>query len=199
MRKLFRMMLVAAVAVPGAGLARAADNVSVDGSEVTFPTQLENNVGGKNIKLTLTGAGLRRRLFFKVYVIGSYIPTGTRVQSAGDLVAADVPKQLHLVMERDVSGSDMAEAVEKGIHQSRGDNAFPRELKSLSDMMQTLELKRGDNVWLTYVPKKGLDVDIAGKKQFTIENTDFAKAVWEIYFGKKNIDDDLKKALLSRL
>jgi hypothetical protein len=49
------------------------------------------------------------------------------------------------------------------------------------------------------VPKKGLEVDIAGKKQFRIDSSDFAKAVWEIYFGKKNIDDDLKKALVSRL
>jgi hypothetical protein len=197
--KFSRMMLVAAVAILGAATARAADNVNVDGSDVTFPTQIESTIEAKPNKLSLTGAGLRRRVFFKVYAIGSYVETGTRVRSADDLVRADVPKQLHLVMERDVAGQDMADAVEKGIHQSRGDRAFPDELKSLGETMRGLELKKGDNVWLTYVPKKGLEVDIAGKKQFRIDNSDFAKAVWEIYFGKKNIDDDLKKALVSRL
>ena len=38
-----------------------------------------------------------------------------------------------------------------------------------------------------------------GKKQLMIENPDFSRAVWEIYLGKKNIDDDIKKALVSRL
>ena len=52
---------------------------------------------------------------------------------------------------------------------------------------------------LTNVPKKGIECDVAGKKQVVIENSDFSRAIWEIYLGKKNIDDDLKKALVSRL
>jgi hypothetical protein len=193
-----RTLLVAAV-VLCAPTAPAADMVGVDGSETTFPTQIESTIGGKAVKLNLTGAALRRRVIFKVYTIGSYVDAGARLRSAGEVVAADRPKQLHLVMERDVSGKDLAEAVEKAIHQGRGDNAFPGELKSLGETMRALELKKGDNVWLTSVPRKGLDVDVAGKKQLAIENPDFAKAVWEIYFGEKNIDNDVKKALVSRL
>src|SRR5207244_2262045 len=120
---------------------------------------------GKPVKMVLTGAALRKRVVFKVYTIGSYVEAGSGVRSAEALAGADVPKQLHLVMERDVDGKDLADAVEKAIHKSRGDDAFPDELKSLAETMKALELKKGDHVRLTNVPKKGIECDVAGKKQ----------------------------------
>jgi hypothetical protein len=102
-------------------------------------------------------------------------------------------------MERDVDGKEMAEAVEKAIHKSRGDDAFPAELKAMAETMKALELKKGDHIRLTNLPKKGLECEVAGKKRVLIENADFSRAIWEIYLGKNNIDDGLKKALVSRL
>ncbi len=198
MKTLSRILLVAALAVVPGALA-LGETVAVDGSDTTYQAQIEPTVGGKAVKMSLTGAALRKRLVFKVYTIGSYVECGAGARSAEDLAAADVPTQLHLVMERDVDGKEMAEAVEKAIHKSRGDDAFPRELESLRETMKALELKKGDNIRLTNVPKKGITCDVAGKKQLLIENSDFARAVWEIYLGKKNIDDDIKKALVSRL
>jgi len=198
MKTLSRLMLAAAVAalvlIPARG-----ETVGVDGSATSYETQVECTVGGKPVKMVLTGAALRKRVVFKVYTIGSYVEAGAGVRSAEALAGADVPKQLHLVMERDVGGAEMADAVEKAIHKGRGDGAFSDELKALSDTMKSLELKKGDHVRLTNIPKKGLECDVAGKKQVLIENSDFSKAVWEIYLGKKNIDDDIKKALVSRL
>jgi hypothetical protein len=198
MKTLSRLLLVAALAVIPAALA-LGETVAVDGSDTSYETKIEPTVGGKAVKMSLTGVALRKRLVFKVYTIGSYVECGNGARSAEDLAAADVPKQLHLVMERDVGGVEMAEAVEKAIHKSRGDDAFRAELKSLHETMKAMELKKGDNIRLTNVPKKGIVCDVAGKKQLAIENADFSRAVWEIYLGKKNIDDDIKKALVSRL
>jgi hypothetical protein len=198
MKTLSRLLLVAALAaLPGA--AALAETVAVDGSDTSYETKIEPSVGGKAVKMALTGVALRKRLVFKVYTIGSYVECGAGVRSAEDLASADVPKQLHLVMERDVGGAELADAVEKAIHKGRGDDAFPDELKSLRETMKAMELKKGDHVRLTNVPKKGITCDVAGKKQLLIENADFSRAVWEIYLGKKNIDDDIKKALVSRL
>jgi hypothetical protein len=199
MKTLSSLMLAAAVAVLCGVPARGGETVGVDGSDTKYDTQIECTVAGKPVKMALTGAALRKRVVFKVYTIGSYVEAGADVRSAEALAGADVPKQLHLVMERDVDGKDLAEAVEKAIHRSRGGGAFPEELKSLAETMKALELKKGDNIRLTNVPKKGIECDVAGKKQLLIENSDFSKAVWEIYLGKKNIDDDIKKALVSRL
>jgi hypothetical protein len=198
MKTLSRLLLVAAVAVLSSALA-LGESVGVEGSSTEYQTKIEAKVGGKTVKLDLTGAALRKRVVFKVYTIGSYVEAGAGVRTAEELAAADCPKQLHLVMERDVEGKELAEAVEKAIHRGRGENAFADELKSLADTMKALELKKGDHVRLTNLPKKGLECDVAGKKQIVIENSDFSRAVWEIYLGKKNIDDDIKKALVSRL
>jgi len=176
-----------------------AESVGVDGSSTEYSTKIETKIGEKNVKMDLTGAGLRKRVVFKVYTIGSYIESGAKARSAEELIEADCPKQFHLVMERDVDGKELADAVEKAIHKSRGEDAFDKELKALADTMKELELKKGDNIHLTSLPKKGLECDVVGKKTVLIENSDFAKAIWEIYFGKKCIDDGLKKALLSRL
>ncbi len=199
MKTLSRLMLAAAAAVLCGVPARAGETVGVDGSDTTYETAIECTVAGKPVKMALTGAALRKRVVFKVYTVGSYVEAGAGVRSAEALAGADVPKQLHLVMQRDVDGKDMAEAVEKAIHNARGAGAFAEELKALSETMKALELKKGDHVRLTNVPNKGLECDVAGKKQLLIENGDFSRAVWEIYLGKKNIDDDIKKALVSRL
>ncbi len=198
MKPLARLVLVAAVVVSFGALA-LGESVGVDGTSTAYETRIESTVGGKAVKMDLTGTGLRKKLVFKVYAIGSYVEAGAGVRSAEELIAADCPKQLHLVMERDVSGKEMAEAVEKAIHKSRGDGAFPDELKSMAETMKAMELKKGDHIRLTNVPKKGIECDVAGKKQILIENGDFSRAVWEIYLGKKCIDDDLRSALVSRL
>ena len=196
--KTLSRLLLAALAVL-LGTVALAETVSVDGTDTSYETKIEPTVGGKAVKMDLTGAALRKRLVFKVYTIGSYVEAGTGVRSAEDLAAADVPKQLHLVMERDVDGKEMADAVEKAIHNGRGDNAFPQELRSLTETMKALEVKKGDHIRLTNVPRKGIECDVAGKRQIVIDNSDFSKAVWEIYLGRKNIDEDIRKALASRL
>jgi hypothetical protein len=192
------MLLAAAVLALPTTLA-LGEAVTVDGTGTQFETQIEANVAGKAVKMDLTGAGLRKRVIFKVYAIGSYVEAGTAVRSAEDLIAAECSKQLHLVMARDVGGQEMAENVAKAVRKARGDDAFPAELKSMAETMMTIELKKGDHVRLTSLPKKGLECDVVGKKRVVIENSDFARAIWEVYLGNKNIDDDLKKALVSRL
>ena len=197
MRIVTRLALAAAVAVLSATVV-LAESVGVEGSSTEYATKIETKIGEKTVKMDLTGAGMRKRVVFKVYTIGSYIESGAKANSADDVIGADCPKQFHLVMERDVDGKEMAEAVEKAIHKSRGEDAFADELKALSDTMKAIELKKGDNIHLTNIPKKGLECEVVGKKTVRIDNSDFSKAIWEIYLGKKCIDDNLKKALLSR-
>jgi hypothetical protein len=38
-----------------------------------------------------------------------------------------------------------------------------------------------------------------GKKDVFIANPAFSKAVWDIYFGKNNVGEDVKRGLVSRL
>jgi hypothetical protein len=194
-----RRLLPAVLVALSAAALRADDTVGVDGSDTRYPITIEHKIGDRDVKLTLTGAAMRKKLFFKVYTIAAYVAQGTDVRSAEALAAADCPKQMHLVMERDVSGKDMAEAFRAGIRLNYDAPRFDRELDTLIDAFKACDIKKGDHFWMTHIPKVGLHCNLVGKSQFLVKDVPFARAVWEIYLGKNNIDSSVKKALVDRL
>jgi Chalcone isomerase-like len=190
-----------ALAVLGlcAAVGLATEVVGVSGSSIQFATPIETQVGNEQVKLVLTGTALRKKLVFNVYAIGSYLREGVAVRSAEELAAVDCLKRLHLVMERDVPGKDMAEAFRAAIRQNYAAPAFDAEVKSLGDCLQANEARKGDHIWLTHLPNVGLHVQLVGKANLVIQNPSFARAVWDIYLGKNNLGDAIKKGLVSRL
>jgi hypothetical protein len=176
-----------------------AETVTVSGSDTTYESTVQNKIGDKTVKMTLTGAALRKKYIFSVYTIGSYIEEGAAVRTAEELAAKDAPKMLHLVLERDVKGKDMAEATEAAIRANYPGSQFTDEIKVLVEQFSRIELKKGDNVRLTHVPGKGLSVAVDGKLELFITTPAFSRAIWDIYLGKNNLGDAIKKALVSRL
>lgn len=177
----------------------ATEVVGVRGSNTQFTTTMGVTVGDKPVQLTLTGVALRQKFFLNVYAIGSYVLEGVNVHTAEELAAIDQPKQLHLVMERDVGGKDIAEAFLVAIRQNYPTPAFDAEVDRLTQMMRALDFKRGDHIYLTHRPGVGLHCNVINKGEFTIENAEFSRAVWDIYLGKNNIGEGIKKGLASRL
>lgn len=192
-------ILLALLTAAFGGSLVAQDRVSVNGSRNEYPLAIETKIGDKQVKLGLTGAALRKRAFFSVYTIASYVEDGVPARGPEELAAKDCVKQLHLIMERDVGGRDMADAFLGAIRQNYAEPTFAEQLKSLSAFMQAQTVKRGDHVWLTHLPKVGLHCRIVGKTDVLIQDVPFAQAVWEIYFGKNNISDSLKRDLSARL
>jgi hypothetical protein len=199
MIKMSRGLLVITAIVLGAASAPAEETTGVGGSDTQYRTRFETSVGDQKVNLVLTGTGLRKKVVFNVYTVGSYLQEGMNPRSAEELAGADCPKLMHLVMERDVGGKEMAEALVAGIRANYGAPAFKDELAALVDTMKGMEVKKGDHVMLWNIPKKGLYCDVVGKKQFRIENVDFSKAVWNIWLGRNNLGEELKKGLTSRL
>ena len=190
------LVLVAALAAASAATAAL---VGVPGSAVQYPSDVQADVGGKACKLNLTGTAMRTRLFLNVYAIGSYVEDGVRCASADELVAADRVKRLHLVMERTVDGKDLGEAFRSAVRLNHAAPAFDVEVDALVQFMRTTSARKGDHVVLTHVPGVGVHVGVAGKADFLIRNVAFSRAVWEIYLGKNNLGDAIKKGLTSRL
>ena len=179
--------------------ARAAEKVGVDGSDIEFDAMIHKRIGGKSITLALTGTALREKFFFNVYAIGSYVQKGTKVKTPEGLAAVDVHKRLHLILERDVSSADMAAAIKASITANYPEPQFATERRVLEQYIAANPVKRGEHVWLTHVPGVGLSWKIADKKEILIKNPKFSKAVWDIYFGPKNIGVAIKRNLSSRL
>jgi hypothetical protein len=177
----------------------AVELVGVHGSNTQFTTTMDVTIDGKPYHLVLTGTALRQKFFFNVYTIGSYLQEGATVHSAEELSTVNQPKQLHLVMERDVSGSDIAEAFLIAIRQNYPTPYFNEEVNRLVEMMREISFIKGDNIYLTHQPGIGLRCQVIGKGDITIDNSDFSRAIWDIYLGKNNIGDGIKKGLISRL
>jgi len=192
-------ILVALAAAAGLGLTAREDTAGVPGSDVRFPTAVNLPVNGKAVQFALTGTALRKRLVFSVYAVGSYVQAGAGVRTAEELAAADVPKFLFLVLERDVDGADMIAAFKEAIGKNYPGDAFAAELGQLEQQMQQIKIRKGDRVVLLHTPGTGLAVHHNQEQRAVVRNAAFTKAVWDIYFGANNIGDAIKNGLVSRL
>jgi hypothetical protein len=173
--------------------------VNVPGTGISYPSAIRHKVGGRDTTLVLTGVALRKKLVFNVYTIGSYLEIGAKVSSPEELANLDAAKQLHLVMERDMSGKDLAAAFRAAVRMNHAAPSFEQELATLDAFLQKLDVKQGDQLWLTTLPGVGFHGSLAGKSDITIKNVAFARAVWEIYLGRNNLGAPIKAGLVSRL
>jgi hypothetical protein len=165
--------------------------------DVSFPLAIESKIGEETVKLARTGTALRKRGIFKIYAVASYLDASCKIRSAEELANADQAKQLHLVFLRGVSGNDMAQTFRSIFRQNYPEPQFKDEVKTLTDLFQRTAAQRGDEVWITHVPKVGLHCQRRDKEDVLIKNVDFAKAVWNNYLGKYNTGEDVKYGLIS--
>ncbi|MFY9314005.1 MAG: chalcone isomerase family protein [Burkholderiales bacterium] len=151
-----------------------------------------------NTELTLNGAGLRKRVFFQVYVIGLYLPE--KKAAAADAIAAPGPKRIAIHMLRDVDAAEFAGALTDGMKQNLSEaemKAFEPRIRRLVAIMSEMKVaKTGMRVTLDWAGT-GTQVTVEGKPSGApIEGEDFYRALLKIWLGERPVQDDLKKALL---
>jgi len=169
-----------------------------DSGAGNFPATIEIKVGDDNLQLARTGSAVRHRGRIKLDAIASYLKQGVKVGSAQELIAADSPKQLHLVMQRFIPASAMAQAFQAALRLNYPAPAFTDELRTVTDLFQKASLDRGQHVRLTHIPKVGLRCQREGG-EVLIRNVEFSKAIWEMYLGKTNVEEAVKRGLVSDL
>ena len=151
-----------------------------------------------NAELTLNGAGLRKRVFFKVYAMGLYVPQKT--SNAAALVDQPGPKRVTIRMLRDVSADAFNEALAEGIranHSEADVKALEPRLKELGAIMAGVgEAKKGMAINLDWT---GAETRVLIQDQPVgqpIAGQDFYRALLRVWLGDKPVQDDLKRALL---
>jgi len=180
------------------GAAIAGEMVGVTGSKVRFPAQMEVPNGGKPVKLALTGAALRTRTIITQYAVASYLQEGVTAKSAEQLAAADSYKVLYLILESNLSGTELAESLSAAIR-ANSPKGFTSELQQLRAILGNQQLKAGQEIIMTWLPKSGVRFQVKGKTDVQVANPAFARAVWEAYFGASHQGDSVKSGLVSRL
>ncbi len=100
MRSKIAALLSLAIAIPALALTLAGVNMEDHAT-----------VGGQT--LVLNGAGLRKKLFIKVYVGGLYLPA--KNSNAAAIMAADTPRRQVMHFLYSVSKSQMCDAWDEGL------------------------------------------------------------------------------------
>jgi hypothetical protein len=149
-------------------------------------------VDGKTLKLN--GAGLRKKVVFKVYVAGLYLETPSR--DAAVVISSDQVKRMQLSILRSLSTAQINEAINEGFEKNSSAQmpALKARLAKLNAMIPNVE--KGDEILLTYVPGRGTVVAAKNVEKGVIEGKDFADALFSVWLGGNPIQEDLKKALL---
>jgi hypothetical protein len=184
-------VLLALLCALALNLAQAAEVAGVK-----LPEQV---VGPGDAKLVLNGAGLRMRLFFKVYVMGLYLPE--RKPKAEEILSLAGPKRIAIHMLRDVSAESFTEALIDGLRKNHSDAEMvrfgPRIAQLTAIMAEIKEAKEGMAIDMDWVPSGGLRLRVDGQATGQpIVGEDFYRALLRIWLGPNPVQDDLKAALL---
>jgi len=148
--------------------------------------------GGK--ELHLMGMGLRKKLFFKVYVASFYLESPS--EDAAQAVSSDQVKRVEMHMLRDLERGKIVEAVQAGFEKNSGPQ-MPQLQSRLDAFVKAIpDLKSGESITVTYLPGQGTLVKAGGSDPITIPGKDFADALFSVWLGPHPVDDELKDEML---
>lgn len=160
---------------------------------VTLPAKMKGSTG----ELTLNGGGIRKKAFFKVYVLGLYL--NQKSKDAAAIIKANEEFIVQLkITSSVVSSGNMSEAIQEGFEKSLKGNVAPLKAKidAFIGTFSKEAIKEGDLFVLDYVPGTGVKTSKNGKLVSTIEGEDFKKALLGIWLGADPVDAGLKTGIL---
>ena len=147
--------------------------------------------GGK--ELHLMGMGLRKKLWFKVYIASFYLQNPT--EDAAQAISSDQVKRVEMHMLRDLERDKIVEAVQAGFEKNSGPQ-MPQLQARLDSFLKIIpDLKSGQVITVTYVPGQGT-LAKAVANGIVIPGKDFADALFSVWLGKQPVDDELKNEML---
>jgi long-chain acyl-CoA synthetase len=147
--------------------------------------------------LVLNGAGIRTKIFFKVYVGALYVPKKTT--SAAAIIDAKEPRRVVLHLLRDLDADALFGALMEGLRNNHGEAELAR-LKPDTDQFERLmrgigNAKTGDVIGIDF-SADGIAVAFNGQVRGSIASESFGRALLKVWLGEKPADSDLKRAML---
>jgi Chalcone isomerase-like len=171
----------------------AALAVDVEGIPIAARTSVENN------NLSLNGAGLRTKYFFKIYVAALYVQEPTI--NPDRVIKEPGAKSMQLILLRDLSAEQLIEALQQGLEQNLSANSLaslqPR-LTAFENVIRSLhEGRQSDKLILDFVPGIGTQIRMNGiSGGAPISGEDFYRALLTVWLGNTPVQDSLKHELL---
>ena len=171
------------------------------------PVAYAKEIGGASLpesltagedQLLLNGAGLRKKLFIKVYAGGLYLKQ--KKTDPQEIIDADDPMaiRMHFIYDG-VSSKKLVDGWNEGFNDATNGNTAP--IKAGIDQFNGFfseEAKKNDIYDIIYIPDQGVSVYMKDKLKGTVKGLSFKKALFSIWLGQKPADAKLKKGMLGR-
>ena len=155
-------------------------------------------VAGK--ELQLNGLGVRTKFIVKVYAAGLYLQD--KKSTVEEVLAAEGPRRIQLVMMRDITSDDFGNSFMSGINNNldnKDKTKIVTQISKFGEMFAQIDsLKKGDVLDLDWVPGTGTTCFLNGKRIGEVTpDVAFYNAVMKIWLGNKPADTSLKPKLLA--
>jgi len=147
--------------------------------------------------LMLNGAGLRSKLFIKVYIGALYV--SEKSASPAALLDATTPRRMTMRMLRDIDADTLYGALLDGLKDNNSEAelaALKVQTEQFAEIMKKIGTARnGDTVTLDFTGD-GVTVGFNGTARGKVASSAFARALLKVWLGDNPVDSSLKKALL---
>lgn len=149
----------------------------------------------------LNGAGLRVRVFFKVYSIALYLPQ--KQTTAAGVLAAKGAKRVAIVTLRELTAEQFVDSLIESLAKNH-DEATMNALKPSINQFRKNMLSIGNApeksaVHIDWLPDSGTRLTFNGSVKGTdIPGEDFYRALLNIWIGAEPAQADLKELLLGK-
>src|SRR5512140_1393023 len=151
-------------------------------------------VSSRQKTLTLNGAGIRKKLFFKVYAGSLY--TERKVTTPAQLLADSGEKLIRMnFVHKKVEKEKIVEAFAEGLSNNSPIVRWSSDAKAFLSWF-TSDFVAGDVVDISISPDGTVSATHNAKVLGTLRNPALAHAALLMWFGEEPADGDLKKGML---
>ena len=160
--------------------------------------QLPDSVTEAGQKLILNGAGLRSKLFFKIYAGALYLPAPSH--DPAEIINADTSMmvRMHFIYDG-VSAEKLQNGWKEGfaLTAPKADAALQQSMTDFISLFDR-EAKEDDIYDILWQQGKGLEIRFNGKTIGSLTGIELKKALFGIWFGPKPVDKNLKEGMVGK-
>jgi long-chain acyl-CoA synthetase len=171
--------------------------ISVAGAAEVAGVRIEDRIRIGSQDLVLNGAGLRTRMFFKVYVAALYLPRKTAAAAA--ILDSQELRRVGLHLLRDLDADALVGALKDGLRQNHTDAelaALRAEIDQFETLMRGIGNGRAGDLITLDLTADGTTVGFKGQERGKVSGNDLGRALLKVWLGEKPVEAGLKQALL---
>lgn len=167
------------------------ENLIAPSTNLQFPSEITSNIDGKEVALHATGVATRSKFFVNVYSIAHYMrhPVhGKRSYVFEEILRDNQPKEVVLNWVRRVDLEQMRDGFSDSIQ--RVLRYSPANIDEEIEQFLALfgkDIQSGDIHKIRWIPGGKIEVEVNGEFIGAVENPEFAKALWSVWFGPKGV------------